>query len=155
MFIVDLYAAYSGDFTFSMQPVPGYIICNLGDAMAIWSGGILRSNQHRVVSVYVIITSSILDLIPLPSSRNPPKEQASLVRWSLGYFTRPNDNCILAPLVNESARIAQHAAQKANWKENPNLQPQTAADWYARRNNLMVLNTFKVGQFAFLTTHHI
>lgn len=106
-----------------VKPVPGYIICNLGDAMAIWSGGILRSNQHRVV--------------------NPPKEQASLVRWSLGYFTRPNDNCILAPLVNESAKIAQHAAQTADWKENPNLQPQTAADWYTRRNNLMVLNTFK------------
>ena len=31
------------------QPVPGHAICNLGDAMTIFSGGILKSNLHRVV----------------------------------------------------------------------------------------------------------
>jgi isopenicillin N synthase-like dioxygenase len=31
------------------QPMPGHAICNLGDAMAIFSAGILRSNLHRVV----------------------------------------------------------------------------------------------------------
>ena len=31
------------------KPIPGHAICNLGDAMAIFSGGILRSNLHRVV----------------------------------------------------------------------------------------------------------
>ena len=33
------------------QPIPGYAICNVGDALAIFSGGILRSNLHRVMSV--------------------------------------------------------------------------------------------------------
>lgn len=32
-----------------LQPIPGHAICNLGDAMAIFSGGILRSNLHRVL----------------------------------------------------------------------------------------------------------
>lgn len=31
------------------QPIPGHAICNLGDSMTIFSGGILRSNLHRVV----------------------------------------------------------------------------------------------------------
>ncbi|KAH9041818.1 Clavaminate synthase-like protein [Lactarius hengduanensis] len=32
-----------------VKPIPGHAICNLGDAMAIFSAGILRSNLHRVV----------------------------------------------------------------------------------------------------------
>ncbi|KAH9950615.1 Clavaminate synthase-like protein [Amylocystis lapponica] len=31
------------------KPIPGHAICNLGDAMTILSGGILRSNLHRIV----------------------------------------------------------------------------------------------------------
>lgn len=31
------------------KPLPGHAICNLGDAMFFFSGGILRSNIHRVV----------------------------------------------------------------------------------------------------------
>ena len=31
------------------QPIPGFAICNIGDALNIFSGGILRSNIHRVV----------------------------------------------------------------------------------------------------------
>ncbi|KAJ7452624.1 hypothetical protein FB451DRAFT_1409314 [Mycena latifolia] len=52
-------------------PLPGHAICNLGDAMAIFSGGILRSNIHRVV--------------------NPPGEQGSFPRYSLVYFMHPAD----------------------------------------------------------------
>ena len=33
------------------QPLPGHGICNVGDALALFSGGILRSNLHRVVCV--------------------------------------------------------------------------------------------------------
>ena len=29
--------------------MPGYAICNVGDALNIFSGGILRSSIHRVV----------------------------------------------------------------------------------------------------------
>lgn len=31
------------------QPVPGYAVCNIGDALAIFSANILRSNVHRVM----------------------------------------------------------------------------------------------------------
>lgn len=32
-----------------IRPLDGHVVCNLGDAMTIFSGGILRSNIHRVV----------------------------------------------------------------------------------------------------------
>ncbi|KAI0828139.1 hypothetical protein BC628DRAFT_1429535 [Trametes gibbosa] len=53
----------------NVLPIPNHAICNLGDAMTIFSGGILRSNLHRVVP--------------------PPKEQGYT---SVGpvFFTRPD-----------------------------------------------------------------
>ncbi|KAH9921154.1 Clavaminate synthase-like protein [Fomitopsis serialis] len=45
-----------------IKPIPGHAVCNLGDAMYIFSGGILKSNLHRVV--------------PAPGA------QAVLPRWS-------------------------------------------------------------------------
>ncbi|KAI0785414.1 hypothetical protein BC629DRAFT_1516976 [Irpex lacteus] len=35
-----------------IKPLPGHAVCNIGDALAIFSGGILRSNVHRVMSVH-------------------------------------------------------------------------------------------------------
>lgn len=32
-----------------VKPIEGHAICNLGDAMVIFSGGILHANLHRVV----------------------------------------------------------------------------------------------------------
>jgi len=94
-----------------VKPIPGHAICNLGDAMAIFSGGILRSNLHRVVP--------------------PPKEQAAYERWSLVFFTRPGDAITLRPLSDESPIIAE-AVSKA---PNPELYNtgSTAKDWFARR----------------------
>jgi isopenicillin N synthase-like dioxygenase len=37
------------------QPIPRHAICNIGDALFVFSGGILRSAMHRVV--YVTICS--------------------------------------------------------------------------------------------------
>ena len=34
--------------TFS-KPLEGHAICNIGDALNVFSGGIMRSNIHRVV----------------------------------------------------------------------------------------------------------
>lgn len=31
------------------QPLAGHAICNIGDALTIFSGQILRSNMHRVL----------------------------------------------------------------------------------------------------------
>ncbi|KAI0959046.1 hypothetical protein AcW1_003993 [Taiwanofungus camphoratus] len=93
-----------------VKPIPGHAICNLGDAMTIFSGGILKSNLHRVVS--------------------PPKAQGAYQRWSLVFFTRPGNSVELRALVDESPLIA------AAVSENPEKNYQTgvtAKDWFARR----------------------
>jgi len=59
-------------------PVPGCAIINLGDAMVKFTGGILRSNLHRVVS--------------------PPGEQAKETRHSLVFFSRPEHDAMLRML---------------------------------------------------------
>ena len=61
-----------------VRPLPGHAIVNLGDALVKFSGGILRSNIHRVAA--------------------PPGEQAECSRLSLVYFMRPGDNVILKRL---------------------------------------------------------
>ena len=33
-----------------VRPIPGHAICNIGDTLDIFSGGILHSNMHRIVS---------------------------------------------------------------------------------------------------------
>ncbi|VDC01153.1 unnamed protein product [Peniophora sp. CBMAI 1063] len=91
-----------------VKPVPGHAICNIGDTLAIFSGGILRSNIHRVVP--------------------PPKDQAAHERWSVVFFTRPGESQLLRPLQSESALIAEAA------KNRPELfTDATAGEWYVRR----------------------
>ncbi|KAA1474572.1 Clavaminate synthase-like protein [Dentipellis sp. KUC8613] len=92
-----------------VKPIPGHAICNLGDAMAVFSAGILRSNLHRVVP--------------------PPKAQGAFERWSLVYFTRPGEGQMLEPLSSESTLIAE-AAAKSDGKFNTGV---TAGAWFARR----------------------
>ncbi|KAG2358715.1 Clavaminate synthase-like protein [Suillus spraguei] len=33
-----------------IRPIPGHAVCNIGDALSLFSGGILQSNIHRVVT---------------------------------------------------------------------------------------------------------
>jgi len=61
-----------------VRPLPWHAIINLGDALVKFSKGILRSNVHRVVA--------------------PPGLQAEGTRFSLVYFSRPEDDAILKPL---------------------------------------------------------
>lgn len=61
-----------------VKPLPGHAIINLGDAMAKFTNGLLRSNIHRVVS--------------------PPGAQARCTRYSLVYFNRPEDDVELKRL---------------------------------------------------------
>jgi len=94
-----------------VKPIPGHAICNLGDAMAIFSGGILRSNLHRVV--------------------NPPGDQGSLYRYSLVYFTRPGNSIILRALTDESPMIAEAVANAPDpGKFDTGV---TSLDWFSRR----------------------
>ncbi|KAI0751908.1 Clavaminate synthase-like protein [Daedaleopsis nitida] len=93
-----------------VRPIPGHAVCNLGDAMTIFSGGILRSNLHRVVP--------------------PPKEQGKYERWSLVFFTRPGNSVELRPLSDESPIIAEAVSNVPDAKYNTGC---TAQDWFARR----------------------
>lgn len=52
-----------------VRPQPGCLIVNLGDAMVQWTGGILRSNVHRI--------------------RYPPGQQRYVDRYSLAILFRP------------------------------------------------------------------
>ncbi|KZT53565.1 oxidoreductase [Calocera cornea HHB12733] len=62
-----------------VRPVPGFAIVNLGDAMVKFTAGLLRSNIHRVV--------------------NPPGAQGESVRYSLVYFSRPEDEVKMGRLT--------------------------------------------------------
>ncbi|EED22981.1 oxidoreductase, 2OG-Fe(II) oxygenase family, putative [Talaromyces stipitatus ATCC 10500] len=61
-----------------VKPLPGHCIINLGDSLVKFTNGLLRSNIHRVIS--------------------SPGEQARSTRYSLVYFSRPEDNVLLKRL---------------------------------------------------------
>ncbi|THH17254.1 hypothetical protein EUX98_g9165 [Antrodiella citrinella] len=101
-----------------VKPIPRHAICNIGDSLAIFSGGILRSNLHRV----------------LP----PPREQSKYERWSLVFFTRPGNTYELRALTDESPQIADAVANAPNPESyNPGA---TAGNWFARRIKNQRLN---------------
>ncbi|KAH9919166.1 Clavaminate synthase-like protein [Epithele typhae] len=79
----------SSDQWFYVKPVRGHAICNISDALDIFSGGILRSNIHRVVP--------------------PPREQAQYERHSVMFFPRPNATVELRAMSAQSERIAAYA----------------------------------------------
>ena len=64
-----------------VKPLPNHAIINLGDAMVKFTNGLLRSNIHRVNS--------------------PPGAQAEHTRYSLVYFSRPEENVYLKRLESE------------------------------------------------------
>ncbi|KAL7410030.1 Clavaminate synthase-like protein [Mrakia frigida] len=98
----------SDDWQF-VQPLEGHVICNLADALAILSGGVLRSNLHRV----------------LP----PPGEQRVCTRWSGIFFLVPEFETVLSPLSSLSPIIAEGAKTMTNAPE-PGM---TCEQWFHRR----------------------
>jgi isopenicillin N synthase-like dioxygenase len=93
-----------------VKPIPRHAICNVGDALAIMSGGILRSNLHRVIP--------------------PPGAQSGFERWSLVFFTRPGNSVVLRALTEKSDTVAEAV------KNTPDKSFDTGAtskDWFARR----------------------
>jgi isopenicillin N synthase-like dioxygenase len=65
-----------------VRPLPGHAVINLGDAMVKFTNGLLRSNIHRVVS--------------------PPGAQANTTRYSLFYFSRPEEDVMMKRLEGSS-----------------------------------------------------
>ncbi|KAL1967987.1 hypothetical protein VTN77DRAFT_2404 [Rasamsonia byssochlamydoides] len=88
-----------------VRPLPGHAIVNLGDSMVKFTNGLLRSNIHRVVS--------------------PPGLQADTTRYSLVYFSRPEDSVLLKRLEG-SSRIPPLPADVVEEEVN-------SKDWIIRR----------------------
>ncbi|KAK4694431.1 hypothetical protein P7C71_g3159, partial [Lecanoromycetidae sp. Uapishka_2] len=61
-----------------VRPEPGCAVINFGDSMVQWTGGVIRSNMHRVVP--------------------PPGEQAQCERFSLAYALKPPGNASMKRL---------------------------------------------------------
>ena len=66
-----------------VRPPPGGFVCNIGDAMADWTGGRWRSTLHRV--------------------GNPPSGAAQSDRISIVFFHQPNHDAILGGLGDVQA----------------------------------------------------
>jgi len=105
-----------------VKPIPGHAICNIGDSMHIFSGGILRSNMHRVVA--------------------PPGEQGKHERYSLVFFTRASDDIELRALDDQSPLIAEAVAQAPNSEARfrPGV---TAKGWLTRRIKNQRIKNYK------------
>jgi isopenicillin N synthase-like dioxygenase len=85
-----------------VKPLRGHCIINLGDAMTKFSGGLLRSNIHRVVS--------------------PPGEQVKETRYSIVYFSRPEDEVVLKRLEGGIIPKGEDGGEAMNSKEWIKLQ---------------------------------
>lgn len=88
-----------------VKPLPGHAIVNLGDAMAVFTNGLLRSNIHRVVS--------------------PPGEQADTTRYSIVYFSRPEND---VPM-----KVLQGSSKIPETEEQSNGETISAKDWIIKR----------------------
>ncbi|KAF8146492.1 hypothetical protein K438DRAFT_1627854 [Mycena galopus ATCC 62051] len=100
-----------------IKPMPGHAICNIGDALALFSGGILRSNLHRVLQAKLTF-------------RPPPGAQSQFERWSLVYFTRPGNDVQLRALVEDSQVIANAVAATPDKNFETGC---TSFEWFTRR----------------------
>ncbi|KAM0747741.1 Clavaminate synthase-like protein [Meredithblackwellia eburnea MCA 4105] len=94
-----------------IKPMEGLAVCNVGDTLAVYSGGILRSNIHRVVP--------------------PPPPQNQFARYSLVYFIRPSFDAELFPLSDVSAKVG--AAAKTHPTIGTMERGVTNAEWFQRR----------------------
>ncbi|GJJ08947.1 hypothetical protein Clacol_003167 [Clathrus columnatus] len=96
---------------FGSLPIPGHAICNIGDALHILSGGILRSSIHRVLT--------------------PPGDQSKFERFSIVFFFRPGNSVLLNALSKESSLI-KAAVDRAVDPKVFNTGA-TALEWLSRR----------------------
>ncbi|RAL02383.1 oxidoreductase [Aspergillus ibericus CBS 121593] len=101
-----------------IRPEQGCALINVGDTLVEWTGGVLRSSLHRVVTA--------------------PGEQARVARQSLAYLVRPRrtetmhrikGSAVVPPLAEgeeEDARtVSDWAAWRARQVMNGELKPQT------------------------------
>ncbi|KAK4042075.1 hypothetical protein C8A01DRAFT_44851 [Parachaetomium inaequale] len=100
-----------------VKPLPSHAIVNLGDAMATFTNGVLKSAKHRVV--------------PSPAATH---------RYSVVYFVRPHNDVPMKPLAQFANRDRDHAgaaAQQVAGKFSATLGPGqevlAAGEWMRQR----------------------
>lgn len=103
-------------------------MCNVGDTLSIFSGGLCRSNIHRVVP--------------------PPGEQRKFTRWSLVYFIRPAFDTPLYPLANLSSIIAKAVEENPVMKAMDSSKGETAGSWFKRRITMQRVANRDKGSWA-------
>ena len=86
-----------------VKPQAGCAVVNMGDAMVAFSGGVVRSNLHRVAYA--------------------PGEQGSMDRYSIAYFARPENDVILEDLNS----------QRSNKEQTDDRPRVTTKDWVAMK----------------------
>ncbi|KAJ4386146.1 hypothetical protein N0V93_009039 [Gnomoniopsis smithogilvyi] len=68
-----------------VRPRPGCLVVNLGDAIVQWTGGLLRSNVHRI--------------------QHSPDAQRFIDRYSLALLVRPERNASMRSLIGDAKDI--------------------------------------------------
>lgn len=116
-----------------IKPLFGHAVCNVGDALSIFSGGILRSNVHRVMP--------------------PPGAQAQFERYSISFFTRPRNSVILRAQREHSDMVAKAVASAPDGAFETGS---TSAEWISRRIRKLRLNNRKGPEtwYASMGTEH-
>ena len=71
----------------------------------------------------------------------PPKEQAQYDRYSVVFFTRPNDNVELRALADQNETIAEAVARAPPGKYTPGV---TSEEWQVRRFKARRIANYKV-----------
>jgi isopenicillin N synthase-like dioxygenase len=90
-----------------VKPQAGCVIVNMGDAMVSFSGGLIRSNLHRVVP--------------------PPGEQAKYTRYSSAYFMRPEDGVFMRAVKGGDVIPPENGEGEGK--------PYTAKEWVALKSD--------------------
>ena len=109
----------------------------------MFSGGILRSNLHRVLyDFFVANTFALYSFCTF--FRPPPGPQAGIERYSLVYFTRPGNSVILRALVDESPLISEAVSRDT---ENNYETGSTALEWLSRRMKSRKIKNIKVKRY--------
>lgn len=80
-----------------VRPEPGHAIVNLGDSMVQWTGGVLRSNMHRVVP--------------------PAGAQSEYPRFSIAYVLKPPYACRMERLKGEGIPLGEGAEEEVGTYE--------------------------------------
>ncbi|CAF3922985.1 unnamed protein product [Adineta steineri] len=82
---------------FNVEPLSGHAIVNLGDAMVKLTGGIMKSNIHRVVT--------------------PPELNEIVDRYSIVYFSRPENDIPMKSLLSseKEEQTDEHVFTAQEW----------------------------------------